>query len=95
MKQLKQRMKHMSEQCLKSTPSEKRKYPDIKVGDKVKLYQKKDKLDKERISVWNKTVYEVKDIKHEKDQEMYYLTNYPKPVLRHELLKVRTWSCSF
>ena len=68
----------------------KRKYPDLKVGDKVKLYQKKDKLDKERISVWNKTVYEVKDIKHEKDQEMYYLTNYPKPVLRHELLKVRT-----
>ena len=67
----------------------KRKYPDLKVGDKVRLYSKKDKLDKERISVWSKTVYEVKEIKHEKDQEMFYLTNYPKPVLRHELLKVR------
>ena len=68
----------------------KRKYPDLKVGDKVKLYHKKDKLDKERISVWSTTVYEIKDIKHEKDQEMYYLTNHPKPVLRHELLKVRS-----
>ena len=68
----------------------KRKYPDLKVGDKVRLYSKKDKLDKERISVWSKTVYEVKEIiKHEKDQEMFYLANYPKPVLRHELLKVR------
>ena len=45
----------------------KRKYPDLKVGDKVKLYHKKDKLDKERISVWSTTVYEIKDIKHEKD----------------------------
>ena len=68
----------------------KRKYPDLRVGDKVKLYHKKDKLDKERISVWSKTVYEVREIKHEKDQEMFYLTNYPKPVLRHELLKVRS-----
>ena len=67
----------------------KRKYPDLKVGDKVRLYSKKDKLDKERISVWSKTVYEVKEIKHEKDQEMFYLANYPKPVLRHELLKIR------
>ena len=68
----------------------KRKYPDLRVGDKVKLYHKKDKLDKERISVWGDTVYEVKEIKHEKGQEMFYLTNYSKPVLRHELLKVRS-----
>ena len=67
----------------------KRKYPDLKVGDKVRLYSKKDKLDKERSSVWSKTVYEVIEIKHETEQEMFYLTNYPKPVLRHELLKVR------
>ena len=66
----------------------KRKYPDLEAGDKVRLYSKKDKLDKERISVWSKTVCEVKEIKHEKDQDMFYLTNYPKPVLRHELLKV-------
>ena len=74
---------------LELNASRKRKYPDLKVGDKVKLYKKKDKLDKERISVWLPKVFEVEDIKHEKDQEFYYLKDYKKPVLRHELLKVR------
>ena len=68
----------------------KRKYPDITVGDRVKVCNKKDKLDKERISVWSPNTYEVEDIKHEKDQEFYYLSGYNKPVLRHEILKVRT-----
>ena len=74
---------------LEINATRKRKYPDLKVGDKVKLYKKKDKLDKERISVWLPKVFEVEDIKHEKDQEFYYLKDYKKPVLRHELLKVR------
>ena len=74
---------------LEINATRKRKYPDLKVGDKVKLYKKKDKLDKERISVWLPKVFEVEDIKHEKDQEFYYLKDYNKPVLRHELLKVR------
>ena len=47
----------------------KRKYPDLKVGDRVKIYKKKDKLDKERISVWSEETYEVEEIKHEKDQD--------------------------
>ena len=47
----------------------KRKYPDIKVGDRVKVYNKKDKLDKERISVWSPNTYEVEEIKHEKEQD--------------------------
>ena len=68
----------------------KRKYPDIKVGDRVKVYKKKDKLDKERISVWSPQTYEVEDIKQEKDQEFYYLDGFARPVLRHELLKVRS-----
>ena len=75
---------------LENNAIHKRKYPDLRVGDKVNLYHKQDKLDKERISVWGDTVYVVKDIKHEKCQEMCYLTNYRKPVLRHELLKVRS-----
>ena len=51
--------------------------------------EREDKLDKERISVWLPKVFEVEDIKHEKDQEFYYLKDYKKPVLRHELLKIR------
>ncbi len=64
----------------------KRRYPDISVGDKVKIYKKKDKLDKERISLWSKVKYEVEDIKEEKDQEFYYLSGYDKPLLRNEIL---------
>ena len=41
----------------------KRKYPELDVGDKVKIYRKKDKLDKERVSVWLPTVHTIKDIK--------------------------------
>ena len=39
----------------------------------VKITDLEDKLDKERISVWLPKVFEVEDIKHEKDQEFYYL----------------------
>ena len=41
----------------------KRKYPDLNVGDEVKIYRKKDKLDKERVSIWSPTVYTIKDMK--------------------------------
>ena len=68
----------------------KRKYPDLKVGDRVKIYKKKDKLDKERIGVWSQLTYEVEEIKQEKGQEFYYLSGHDRPMLRHEILKVRT-----
>ena len=68
----------------------KRKYPDLKVGDRVKIYKKKDKLDKERIGVWSQLTYEVEEIQQEKGQEFYYLSGHDRPMLRHEILKVRT-----
>ena len=37
--------------------------------------------------MWLPKVFEVEDIKHDKDQEFYYLKDYKKPVLRHELLE--------
>ena len=40
----------------------KRKYPEVKVGDFVKVYRKKDKLDKERLSLWSKDKFKVIDI---------------------------------
>ena len=36
---------------------QKRKYPDVKVGDHVKVYTKKKLMDKERISVWSRLKY--------------------------------------
>ena len=67
----------------------KRRYPDIKVGDTVKVYYRKDKLDKERISVWGKRKYEVEAIKEEKEQMFYYLSGFDKPLLRNEILLVK------
>ena len=66
----------------------KRKYPELDVGDKVKIYRKKDKLDKERVSVWLPTVHTIKDIKSSMGQKFFYLEDKIKPYLRHELLKV-------
>ena len=58
----------------------KRKYPEIKVGDRVKIYKKKKTFEKERISVWTELSYEVEDIKDEKGQEFYYLSGHDKPL---------------
>ena len=66
----------------------KRKYPELSVGSRVKIYRKKDKLDKERVSVWLPTVHTIKDIKSSMGQKFFYLEDKSKPYLRHELLNV-------
>jgi hypothetical protein len=65
-----------------------RRYPNISIGDSVKLYKKKDKLDKERKSLWSATTYKVEDIIESGGQTMFKLSSIPKPVLRHEILLV-------
>ena len=57
---------------------------------RVRIYKKKKVFEKERIPVWTELSYEVEDIKDERGQEFYYLNGYHRPLLRHELLKVRT-----
>ena len=63
-----------------------RRYPDIEVGDTVRIFKKKDKLDKERISNWSSKKYKVKDIKESMNQKFYELEGYDKPLMRSELL---------
>ena len=65
-----------------------RKYPNINVGDNVKAYRKKDKLDKERVSLWSKEVYKVERIDISDGQKFYKLEGKPKTRMRHELLLV-------
>ena len=72
-----------------------RKYPELKKGDKVKVFRKKPKKEqKERFSNWAPRIWTIKDIKEEKGQEMYFLEDdgekAPKPYLRFELLKIAT-----
>ena len=65
-----------------------RKYPNVSVGDSVKLYKKKDKLDKERKSLWSTNSYTVENIIHSGGEAMFKLSSVAKPVLRHEILLV-------
>ena len=65
-----------------------RKYPNINVGDNVKVYRKKDKMDKERLSLWSKEVYRVDRIDTNDGQKFYKLEGKPKVLMRHEVLLV-------
>ena len=72
-----------------------RKYPELKKGDKVKVFRKREKKEqKERFSNWAKRIWTVEDIKQEKGQDLYLLEDNgqkaPKPYLRFELLKILT-----
>ena len=68
-----------------------RRCPKLAIGSKVKLFHKKDSIDKERIPVWSDTIYEVVDMKKEHEQTFYKISdNEAKYYMRHELLKV-TW----
>ena len=49
----------------------KRKYPELSVGSKVKIYRKKDKFDKETVSVWLPTVHTMEDIKSSMGQKFF------------------------
>jgi len=66
----------------------KRKYPTVDVGDKVKLYKKKNKFDKEATSVWLPKTHDVALVTQSMGQKFYHITGHAKPFLRHEILKV-------
>jgi hypothetical protein len=54
-------------------------YPNISIGDKVKIYKKKDKLDKERVSVWTDNAYEVENITESLGQKFYKVAGRDRP----------------
>ena len=70
----------------------KRKYPEVKEGDSVKVYQKKDKLDKERVSTWSTQVYKIDTIIESHGQTLYTVTpkipNWNKDLVRSEILLI-------
>ena len=65
-----------------------RKYPNILIGDKVKLYRKKIIAEKEDKSYWLPTLYTVDKISVSFEQKYYHLEGYKRPLLRHDILKV-------
>jgi predicted methyltransferase len=63
-------------------------YPELKVGDKVKIKRKKLITEKEGTSHFLKGEYIVEEIFKKLNQTYYKLTDYPRPLMRFELLKI-------
>ena len=70
----------------------KRKYPEVKEGDSVKVYQKKDKLDKERVSTWSSQVYKIDTITESHGQTFFTvipkIPNWNEDLVRSEILLI-------
>jgi hypothetical protein len=68
-----------------------KKYEEVMVGDRVRLYRKRKHLsEKEAVPVWQKTPYEVLRIDDDPNAgKLYYLSGQPdKPVIRSQILKI-------
>ena len=65
-----------------------RLYPELKVGDNVKIYTKKKLFDKARVSVWSSNTYDIESINYNHNQTFYKTTAGDRQYMRHELLKV-------
>ena len=65
-----------------------RTYPIIEIGDKVKIYKKKDKFDKEHKSVWLNGIHRVEEITKKFGQKFYKVSGFSKLLMRAELLKI-------
>ena len=63
-------------------------YPEIKVGDKVKIARKKAITEKERTSHFLRGEYTVEEITKSLGQTYFKMADYPRKLMRHELLKV-------
>ena len=63
-------------------------YPELFVGDKVKIMRKKWLLKKKESSHWPKGYYVVQEVAEKLNQKYYKLTDYPRLLMRHELLKI-------
>ena len=65
-----------------------RLYPELSVGDKVKIRRKKAITEKERTSHFLKGEYTVEAIDTKLNQTYFTLEGYNRPLLRNELVKV-------
>ena len=63
-------------------------YPDVNVGDYVRVYNKKEKYDKEMIPVWTKDKFKVESINESMGQHFYKVEGRPRQLMRSEILLV-------
>ena len=65
-----------------------RKYPELNVGDEVKVMRKKAITEKQRSSRYLAETFKVTRIEEKLGQKYYHLEGRPRPHLRYELLKM-------
>ena len=65
-----------------------RLYPELSVGDKVKIVRKKAITEKERTSHFLQGEYVVEEISEKLGQKYYTMTGFNRPLMRHDLVKV-------
>jgi len=67
-----------------------RKYPEIAVGDRVKVLRKPGKYGefKSGFVAWTRETFEAKRIAYEAEAPVFYLEGRPRPLRLHEILKV-------
>jgi hypothetical protein len=66
----------------------KRKYPEIEVNDKVRIYRKRKNFEKGvRVPVWSESIFTVEKIEDSMGQKLYYVSGRDRGLLRHEILK--------
>jgi hypothetical protein len=74
---------------LEMRASHTRKYPEVKVGDEVRMLQQKTVRSKERVGIWQKERRTVALITESHGQKFYHVTGWVKPVIRADILLVR------
>ena len=65
-----------------------RVYPELSVGDEVKIFRKRKPNEKERVSNLSQNVYTIERIDEKLGQKYYYVEGIDRAYLRFELLKV-------
>ena len=65
-----------------------RVYPDLDVGDEVKIFRKRKPNEKERVSNWSQNIYTIKNIENKLGQNYYRVEGNTRQYLRFELLEV-------
>ena len=80
--------KHKVENRIRMLMNAKRKnkFQRVSVDDKVKLFRKKDKMDKERTSVWSKDLHTVEKIINQDGPTSDKIKGYDRPFVRSDLL---------
>ena len=65
-----------------------RVYPELDVGDEVKIFRKRKPNEKERVSNWSQNIYTIENIENKLGQNYYRVEGNDRQYLRFELLKV-------